>query len=336
MLICGIPADKAPSSVRDQIFDHQSNTVRYYLDREVRFNTIAAFLGRPSDDVVQKLARLMTLTVDPNAPTKLSPELSKKVAQGKRVLQLSRESKELTGKLKRKYDVVRRAPPNDPWLKTKKQVDAALHREKNNRRNRLLEKARKRHFRNADTSILEAQFADPSITASDEDIKPPAPRQYDIPERGEIVRLTCEPISDTTDLRKHAQRLKTIRARVALCGRQESRHRARPRLTRPSTESMTSPGTSDEDIKDRFPVVCKPTQCIFCLGNESKSYPGRMFEYAKPHKMMNEVEKHLQSFLPADEVPCPHPQCKAAGLVLSSVMHFKNHAATVHKINLRA
>ncbi len=278
----------------------------------------------------------MTLTVDPNVPIKLSPELSKKVVSGKRMLQLSRESKELTQKLKDKYDFVRCAPANEPWLRTKKQVDATLHREKNNRRNRLLEKARKRHFRNADTSILEAQFPDPFIIASDEDIKPSAPRQYDIPERGEIVRLTCEPISNSTDLRKHAQRLETIRARVALCGRQESRHRARPRLTPSSTESMTSLGDSEEDINDRFPLVCKPTQCIFCLGNESKSYPGRMFEYAKANKMMNEVEKHLKKYAPKDEVPCPHRQCKAAGLVLPSVMGFKNHTATVHKIFLRA
>ena len=124
--------DQAPSSVRDQIFDHQSNAVRYYLDREIRFNTIATFLGRSSDDVVQKFARLMTLTVDPNAPTKLSPELSHKVANSKRLLQLSRESKALTEKIKWKYSIVRHAPPHDPLVKTKKQVDAALHREKNN------------------------------------------------------------------------------------------------------------------------------------------------------------------------------------------------------------
>ena len=100
MLILGISADKAPSSVRDQIFDHQSNTVRYYLDREVRFNTQAAFLGRPSDNVVQKLPRLMTLTLDPNAPNKLSGELSKKLANSKRVVYLGRISKALTEKLK--------------------------------------------------------------------------------------------------------------------------------------------------------------------------------------------------------------------------------------------
>lgn len=340
MLIRRISTDKAPSSVRDQIFDHQSNTVRYYLDQEVRFNTIAAFLGRPSDEVVQKLARLMTLTVDPNAPTKLSPELSKKLSNSKRVVQLSRKSKALTERLKREYTFVGRAPPNDPWLKAKKQVDAALHREKSNRRNRMLKKARKRHFRNADTSILEAQFTDPSITASDKDIKTPAPLEYHISERDDIVRLTCQLIANMTNHGKHAQRLETLRARVALCDRQESRHHARPPSTHQSMGSITAPIGSleapEEDKKDHFALVCRPTQCIFCLGNERKSYLGRMFEYVTPHKMMNEVDKHLKSFTAEDEVPCPHPTCKAAGLVLPSVMVFKNHTATVHKISLRA
>ena len=75
----------------------------------------------------------MTLTVDPNAPTKLSPELSKQVANSKRVVQLSRESKALTTILRRKYGFVRYAPLNDPLLLVKKQVNTALHREKNNR-----------------------------------------------------------------------------------------------------------------------------------------------------------------------------------------------------------
>ena len=218
VLIYGITADKAPSSVRDQIFDHQSNAVCYYLDREVRFNTQAAFLGRPSDDVVQKLARLMTLTVDPNAPNTLSGELSKKLANSKRVVQLGRTSKDLTEKLRKKYRLVRLAPPIDPLLEAKKQVDAALHREKTNRRNRMLEKARKRHFRNADTATLEAQFVGSTIVASDEDVKPPATLQYNIPEQSDIVRLTCEPITDLTDHEKYIQRIEALRAQVAICG----------------------------------------------------------------------------------------------------------------------
>ena len=59
-------------------------------------------------------------------------------------------------------------------------------------------------------------------------------------------------------------------------------------------------------------------------------------EYAKPNRMMNEVGKHLERFGPEDPVPCSHPQCKAAELVLSTVMDFKNHTATIHKIFLRA
>ena len=331
-------ADQAPSSVRDQIFDHQSNAVRYYLDWEVRFNTQAAFLGRPSDDVVQKLARLMTLTVDLNAPNKLSEELSKKLANSKRVVQPSHTSRALTNKLKQTYRFLRLALPNDPWLQEKKQVDTALHREKVNRRNRMLDKARRRHFRNADTATLEAQFTDASLAASDKEVKPPAPPQYDIPERGEVVRSTCELIADLTDHEKHARRVETLRARVTLCGRQESRRR-RPESTQPSREPMTPPKTSREDSEgdrhDRFPLVCKPTQCIFCLGNERKSYQGRTAEYARPNKMMNEVERHLKRFASDDPVPCPHPQCTASELVLPRVAAFKNHTAMVHKILLR-
>ena len=39
----------------------------------------------------------------------------------------------------------------------------------------MLEKARKRYFRNADISILEAQFTNLSLPAPEEDVKPPAP-----------------------------------------------------------------------------------------------------------------------------------------------------------------
>ena len=338
MLMLAMTADKAPSSVRDQIFDHQSNTVRYYLDREVRFNTQAAFLGRPSDEVVQKLARLMTLTVDPTAPTKLSAKLSTKLANSKRVVHLCQRSKALKDKLKKKYHFVRLAPPHDPWLQAKKTVDAALHRERNNRRNRMLDKARKRHFRNADTVTLEAQFANSSIATSDEDEKAPTPLQYDIPERGDIVRLTCEPIADLTDHEKHTRRIEALQARVALCGRLETRRRSQPRFIHQLSELMTPPKESLEgskDKKDHFPLVCKPTQCIFCLGNERKSYRGRTFEYARPNKMMDEVERHLRRFAPGDPIPCPHPTCNAAGLVLPEVMAFKNHTATVHKMLLR-
>ncbi len=91
-----------------------------------------------------------------------------------------------------------------------------------------------------------------------------------------------------------------------------------------------------ENIVNPFPMKCNSKQCIFCLSDERKLYEERLFEYSKVNKMLNEVEKHLKTFASDDKVSCSHPRCKAAKLVLSNVMTFKNHTAKLHKISLRA
>ncbi|MCJ1367094.1 hypothetical protein MMC16_006226 [Acarospora aff. strigata] len=221
--------DKAPSSVRDQIFDDHFNAVRYYLDREVRFNTQAAFLGRPSDDVVQKLARPMMLAVNPNGPNKLSEELSKKLADSKRVVRFGRTGKALTENLKKKYGLVQLAPPNDPCLMANEQADVALHHGETTVGIGCSKRPGRDNSETPTRLPWRLQFADPSIAASDKDVEPPAPLDYNIREQVDIVRLTCEPIANLTDHEKHARRIEAFRAWVALCGRQESRCRGRPR-----------------------------------------------------------------------------------------------------------
>jgi hypothetical protein len=49
--------------------------------------------------------------------------------------------------------------------------------------------------------------------------------------------------------------------------------------------------------------------------------------------MMDHVENlHLSKLPAAQMIIYYHPVCKTEGLVLKSVMHFKNHVATVHGI----
>jgi len=83
-------------------------------------------------------------------------------------------------------------------------------------------------------------------------------------------------------------------------------------------------------------MICQSQiHCLFCLGNGSFSAlspSGLRVLWVKPHPMMNEVGKHLKSFAQEDSVACPHSRCKAAGLILPSVMVFKNPTATVHEI----
>ena len=161
------------------------------------------------------------------------------------------------------------------------------------------------------------------------------PIVYNIPKRAKVVQLVCSPGEGLSDRKQFRRRIQGIEARTALCHRQDAQRRGRPKATIKQEESDSPVNDSDESAKDEFSNVCRPAQYPFCLGDESLPYHHRVYEYAKPHQMMNKAEKHLKSFAPADKVPCSHPQSKAAGLVLSSVMHLKNHTATVHKIFLR-
>lgn len=87
----------------------------------------------------------------------------------------------------------------------------------------MLEKARKMHFRIADTRGLGAQFANSFVIVLDADDHFSASLHYDIFERSSVVRFVCESSADLTDHAKHFRRLEILQARVALCARQESR-----------------------------------------------------------------------------------------------------------------
>src|SRR5438045_4398387 len=82
-----------------------------------------------------------------------------------------------------------------------------------------------------------------------------------------------------------------------------------------------------------FPLVCKKTQCPFCIGDESK----RATSFCRPSKMMDHVERaHLRGIVADRKISCRHPVCQSSRLVLNNLMHFKNHVTTVRGITLRA
>ncbi len=87
---------KALANVRDQLFDHKLGATRYYLDQDVQVDTKACFLGRPSNEMVQKMARLASLTADPNAPTELPKEQKAGFRNHPKVIRLSNRNKALT------------------------------------------------------------------------------------------------------------------------------------------------------------------------------------------------------------------------------------------------
>jgi len=112
------------------------------------------------------------------------------------------------------------------------------------------------------------------------DILPAKPIEYHIPERAKVVRFTCSPGDDLSDREQLRWRIEAIDAKSTI--KQEE------------SEGMVN--ESGEDAKDYFPMVCRPTQYLFYLGNDRLPYLHRIFEYAKPNRMINKVGKHLESF----------------------------------------
>ncbi|MCJ1422042.1 hypothetical protein MMC32_008411 [Xylographa parallela] len=233
---------QAPASVRDQIFDHKPGTVTWYLDQEVRFDTKACYLGRPSNDVVQKMARLASLTADRSAPTELSSEQKAELRRHPQVIRLSQKNRALTNKIHAAgYRPISTAK-GTPLFEQKKRIEARLNCVKTTIRNRMIEKARKRHFRKADTVAFDSQFSVTGATQTfSPNTSPTKPVTCHLPERVAVVRLTCTHADGLTEQAKLTQRIHAIEARAALCHRQESRRR-RPQYYIKQEEADTSLG----------------------------------------------------------------------------------------------
>jgi hypothetical protein len=160
--------------------------------------------------------------------------------------------------------------------------------------------------------------------------------KHQLPERTQLQEIMCDLSKDLNPPDIVIRRIHAIDTMVALSRRQEVQcHKSR--LTRSSSAASLdeSPKVKEESpVSDIFPVECKTTQCIFCIGDDRQSYDRRMRTFSKPDKMMDHVERHLEKNT-TGTFECWHPVCKAEGLLLDNIILFKNHVEIVHKIKLR-
>ena len=67
------------------------------------------------------------------------------------------------------------------------------------------------------------------------------------------------------------RRITAINALTALCRLQEGSRCPPKKYSKPETKQLTTPpnSLSSSPAPKSIPIVCKPTQCIFCIGDES-------------------------------------------------------------------
>ncbi len=151
--------------------------------------------------------------------------------------------------------------------------------------------------------------------------------EHAIKERRLVAKLLCKQPSDLTHQTNLEYRIQTINTLIALC-----RVREAPRQQKRVHDRSWGILKDDEPKFDPPPITITSKQCLFCFSDTQLSYESRTFSFSRPRKAREHVERqHLRFYKANDPIPCPHPACTEDGVVLGGHMHFKNHAAGVHK-----
>ncbi|KFZ19146.1 hypothetical protein V501_00795 [Pseudogymnoascus sp. VKM F-4519 (FW-2642)] len=160
--------------------------------------------------------------------------------------------------------------------------------------------------------------------------------EHQIPQRTQLVDLICPRITDITPQNAVKRRIQVAELMLAICKFREVPSRYRLRVGIPPSSIFKEKSPELGPLDPIFPIKLSKKQCIFCIGDESKSYEQRMGEFCRPATMMNHIENiHLKGRDPKAKIECYHPTCKSQGLVLEHLQHFKSHVQFVHKITLR-
>ena len=283
------------------------------------------------------MARQVTLTAAPDAPMELTQSQSKRITQHPKIMALKRKDSQLTTQLRNAGFASVEAAKGTPLYGEKIKARNTYRNAKGRFERQLLNQARAAWFRTADTVAFENQFSEAPV---DDMPQTRVIQKYSLKERATIVTIIHQHDfkSQSDDEEMFHRRLNMIQTLAAICQKQDTRLE----VAQQSTESLLDPkllwpdDCQELDKKHEFPMICKPTQCVWCLGDTRKTYEARKFEYSRANKMLDEADRHLRPYASDDEVPCPHPICQEADKVLSNKIHFKSHLARDHKIYLRA
>ncbi|PQE34082.1 hypothetical protein CJF32_00010770 [Rutstroemia sp. NJR-2017a WRK4] len=314
----------ATTAVRDQVMRHNPQTgvfCRSYINEKVRFIVQDAVLDQPTDVGFLHAFSHINLTCDPHAPIDMPEEIRKALPPDPEIMELTREHKEY----KRQYRSYSRAPPE--ICKEYEQLRQQINSFQKQRDRAVKIEFRRDYFEHIHNKELERQL---KKVPTNKYIEPIVCHQ--LPERTRLQQVLCNLSRDMNQSDIVSRRICAIDLIVALSYRQEQETRYSNRSSRASSESSEEQSLCE----DPFPLLCKKTQCIICIGDGRNTYEYRTRTYATPHKMMNHMESHLKDVPESQRLSCTHPVCRSEGLVLKHLQHFKNHVQTVHGISLRS
>jgi hypothetical protein len=312
-----------------QVMNHKDAGIfQAYINERVQCDVQAAFLGRPSADAVFKVISHVSRFADPRALSELTDSGLNSLIRHPDIVKFRQIRDSLSQEAQREFGTVKaaRAHGSKIW-KMYDRANADLHCAKVKLRKSAKLETRDHFFETIDTEELNAQGQDLSLDLSlldlDEKDWKPEKVEHRLEERRRVAELLCEqPPGEEGSLER---RVRTIEALVALCRVQETpaqQKRVYDRTWGIIDQDTTSDHEPPSELEPLpFPMTYTSKQCPFCFKT-----------FCRPRKVREHAERqHLRYYEIDDLIPCPHPECSQAGVILSGHMHFKNHAAAVHK-----
>ncbi len=322
--------------------DHTNSAIfqRNYLSRMIRYDTQAAYGGTaPRTELIQAANR-MSRRIDPRRPKELTEAQSAGIRQEEEIQELRGRRDELFQRIRQQFIFIYRAEGQaiyDQYEEAKRAVDRKIKA----RERELINQIQKEYDAVAPVQDMRAQLVgDPESLSL---ILSTSGRvRYAFMERSRIAKVFFNPPSTRGAEGDVDWRVSIVDDMMSLCIRQKGVFRKARRIRRiqargndldddaerPLTAVKSDPG-SDSLISHLFPVRCKPYQCLYCLGDTNLPLEERLHNLGSKYSLQRHFDRR-HPFRPREPYPFPHPEC--AAVTLDNVMHFKNHAATVHGV----
>lgn len=320
--------------------DHANSAIfqRNHLSRMIRYDTQAAYRGTASRAELIRAAHRMSRLIDPRRPKAPTDEQRQNLRRDAEIQQLCDRRDELYKNIRGDFQFIYRAqgePVHDEYEETKRAIERLCKA----REQELKKQVQAEYDPAAPVQDIRAQLA-----GTEDSVDPIrltlGPFQHVFAERSRIATAVFNPPLAASGDGDVDWRISIVDNMVSLCTRQECQYRKPPRSRKtqlagnPRDDADTKPvksesNDSESSVGDLLPLRCQPYQCLHCLGDVRLPLHERQRNLGSKYSLWRHFARH-HPFQPGKS--CPFPTAECAQVMLDSVLHFKNHAATVHAI----
>ncbi|TPX19903.1 hypothetical protein DIZ76_017697 [Coccidioides immitis] len=269
--------DVATAAERNQVLGHSRADIfeRYYISQKVKWDVQSAYLECPARDSVIRAVGMMSLTQDPRVPKDLTDEQKAAIEQDPYLVELNRQRQDLVSAMKLESGSVSKAQGTDLHAQHRA-LEKTIQSERRLLRRQAREETREHFFATIDTIEIEHQLLGLSV-ADHLKIKDASEVQFAFVERARLAQSLFQSLgSCVNEKHDHSHQVQAISDWTSLCHLQGVSYRKNAcGLIKEEPDLMNS---------DTYPLICPPTQCLFCLGNDQLAYKARNYSFSRPQK----------------------------------------------------